>query len=145
MDRKEFIRVCGGACLGVLGISMLQSCETTKYVQGTIIGSQLALNENDFVKLKDEKKTFRKYVLVKPQGSDYPVIVFRQDENNYTALLMRCTHQGNELTANGDLLTCSAHGSEFAKTGEVVTGPAEQKLKSFPVTVKENMIYIQLT
>ena len=57
---------------------------------------------------------------------------------------MRCTHQGTELQASGDRLQCPAHGSEFDNKGTVKTGPADKALRSFPVTVSNNQLFIDL-
>ena len=136
--------MCGVACLGVAGISVLLESCATHYVQATETNKQVQINKAAFVKIKNEKTTYLRYVLVKPEKSDFPVIVYRAADGTFTALLLRCTHQGNELSVNGDILTCAAHGSEFGRSGEVLQGPAEQKLKSFPVTSDEQNIYIQL-
>lgn len=145
MNRGEFLRVCGGACLGLVGMSvLLQSCGTNYFAQLTMNGNRLQIAKTEFEKIKDGKIKYRRYVLVKPETSKYPIIVYRNDDSSYTALLLRCTHQGNELTASGDILTCSAHGSEFSKTGDVLQGPAEEKLISYVVTTDEKNIYIQL-
>jgi Rieske Fe-S protein len=146
MERKEFLKICGGACLGVVGLSaVLQSCGTAFYATGTMANNKMQISKKDFIKVDKEKTSVRKYVLVKPASSDFPIVVYRKNETTFTALLLRCTHQSNELNVNGDLLTCSAHGSEFSNTGEVIQGPAEQKLVSYPVTTDENNIYIQLS
>lgn len=71
-------------------------------------------------------------------------MVYRFSETDFKALLLRCTHQSYELNVSGDLISCAAHGSEFTNKGDVVQGPAEQSLKSFPITIDENNIYIQL-
>lgn len=145
MNRKEFIKVCGGSCLSLIGLSLLsQSCKGTHYVQATSSNNQMQISRTEFVSIKNNEPSFRKYIVVKTDKLEYPVVVYRNSENSFTALLLRCTHQGIELNVNGDLITCSAHGSEFGKTGEIVTGPAEQKLKSFPVTMDEQNIYLNL-
>jgi Rieske Fe-S protein len=74
----------------------------------------------------------------------YPIYVFRFSENNYTALYMQCTHQGNELTAYGEKLVCSAHGSEFDNTGNVTNGPASKPLRTFPIKLGSQNILISL-
>lgn len=146
MERKEFLKICGGACLGAVGLSaILQSCGTAYYATGAMSSGKLQISKKDFIKADKEKPSVRKYVLVKPAASDFPIVVYRKSETSFTALLLRCTHQSNELNVNGDILTCSAHGSEFSNTGEVIQGPAEQKLTSYPVTTDENHIYIQLS
>lgn len=145
MNRKEFIKVCGGSCLGLIGISLLsQSCKGIHYVQADTANNQLQVKKSDFVFIKNNEPAFRKFIVAKTDKLDYPVIIYRNSEISFTALLLRCTHQGIELNVNGDLLTCSAHGSEFGKNGEIVTGPAEQKLKTFPVTLDEQNIYLNL-
>lgn len=145
MNRKEFIRICSGSCLGFLGISILsQSCKATHYVQTTLTDNRLQVNMSEFVAFSDNKPVYRKYIIVKTDSLQYPIVIYHNTDNSFTALLLRCTHQGIELNVNGDLITCSAHNSEFGKTGEVVTGPAEQKLKSFPVIVNEQYLYINL-
>lgn len=146
MERKDFLKICGGACLGLVGLSaVLQSCGTAYYAQGTLANNKLQVSKADFIKTNKEKTRVRKYVLVKPANSDFPIVVYRKDDATFTALLLRCTHQSNELNVNGDILTCSAHGSEFSNTGEVIQGPAEQKLVSYPVTTDEKNIYILLS
>lgn len=144
MERKDFLKICGGSCLGLIGISsVLQSC-ATHFAQGTFSNNQLLVSKNDFVKVEKEKTTYRKYILVKSEKLDFPLVVYRVNDLTYTALLLSCTHQGNELSVNGNILTCNAHGSEFSSSGEVIQGPAEQKLKSYPVTSDEKNIYIQI-
>lgn len=145
MDRKEFIKVCGGTCLGLVGIALLnQSCTGTHYVQGSSTENKLSVLKTEFKIIKKNKPDFRKYIVVKNDKLDFPIIVYREDENSYEAMLMKCTHQGIELNVNGDILSCSAHGSEFSNKGEVIQGPADQKLKTFPVSVDEKNIYIQI-
>jgi Rieske Fe-S protein len=145
VDRKEFLKICGGACIGLAGLTIAQSCKPTKHVLGTLSGSQLRIDKSEFKVIKGEKTTYRKSIITKPENSDYPIVVYRFSETNYTALLLRCTHQNNELTMNGDILTCPAHGSEFSNRGEAIQGPAEQKLQTFKVTTDEKYILIQLT
>jgi len=133
MERRNFIKQCGLLGASCLGLSLLvESCGSTHYVQAIASNNRLQINKSDFIILKKDKTIFRKYIIAKLENSDYPIVVYR------------CTHQGNELNVNGDLLTCSAHGSEFSNQGDVIQGPAEQKLKSFSVTTDEKNIYIQL-
>lgn len=145
MERRSFIKQCGilgGACIGIALIA--ESCSTTHYIQAKTDNNRLPINKSDFARIKNGKTTYRKYIIVKFEGSDFPIVVYRFSETDFSALLLRCTHQGNELNVNGDLLTCTAHGSEFDHKGDVVQGPAEQKLKSFPVTIEEEKIYLHL-
>ena len=145
MERSEFLKVCGGACLGLIGMSaLMQSCATTYYAQASLENKRIQLSKEEFEKIKDDEIKYRKYVLVKVDSINYPILVNRIDAENYTAILLKCTHQGNVLAVSGNVLTCAAHGSEFDRNGEVLQGPAAEKLISYPVTSDEKNIYIQL-
>lgn len=75
---------------------------------------------------------------------EFPIYLYRFSDNEYTALLMKCTHQGNELQASGNHLHCSVHGSEFNNKGVVAQGPAERNLRSFKVSFDNEKIFIDL-
>jgi Rieske Fe-S protein len=141
MERKEFIKTCGFACLGGLAISaLLESCGGTKAIEGTISASNLVVPVSSFV----QKDKYNKYVVVHHEKLKYPICVYRFNETEYVALLMRCTHQGAELQVFGTKLQCPAHGSEFDNKGIVQNGPAEANLRTFPVTIINNQLNISL-
>lgn len=134
MDRRAFIRTCGYACIGGLGLAVtLQSCTGTKMIAGTLSGSALVVDRSAFELEKNGEKTYRKYIVVHNDQLQAPICVYRFGENDYTALYMQCTHQGAELQVFGDKLQCPAHGSEFSNRGIVENGPATAPLRTFPV------------
>lgn len=141
MERKEFLKTCGFACLGgaFLGV-MLEGCGSSKSIAGTIERSDLVIPVAAF----QHKDSFRKYVVVQHEQLKYPVCVYRFSETDYSALLMRCPHQGAELQVFGTRLQCPAHGSEFNDRGVVENGPADTNLRTFPVTQHNNQLYISL-
>lgn len=142
MERKEFIKTCGLACLGGTFLAaVLESCGSTKITTGTIVNTNLVVSVSDFLIKENE---YRKYIVVHNEKLSYPVCVFRINENEYSALFMRCTHQGAELQVFGDRLECPAHGSEFNNEGIVQNGPADTNLRKFPVTIQNNQINISL-
>ena len=142
MERKDFLKTCGFACLsGGYLISTMESCGSTKIVSGTISDSDLMVPVSSF-NLKENK--FRKYIVVQHEKLQYPICLYRFSDQQYSALLMRCTHQGTELQVFGDKLQCPAHGSEFSDRGIVENGPAETNLRTFPVTIQNNQINISL-
>jgi nitrite reductase/ring-hydroxylating ferredoxin subunit/uncharacterized membrane protein len=64
-------------------------------------------------------------------------IVLARTDGGYCAFGDRCTHRGGSL-ADGVLacntVTCPWHGSQFdVITGHVVSGPAEQSIRAYPV------------
>ena len=143
MNRKEFISACTFTCIGALGLGpLMQACSPAQYLQVKKEGDKLRLARRVFI--RNEEGRHRRYVLVKSEELANPIIVYRFSEDDYSALLLRCTHQGTELSVNGDLLSCAAHGSEFGTRGEVVQGPAEENLKSFKIETDSEHIYIRL-
>ncbi|GAA4462167.1 Rieske (2Fe-2S) protein [Nemorincola caseinilytica] len=143
MDRKEFLRTGCITCIGMaLGASLLQSCAAGgKYVKGTLNGRGLLVNLSDF---ETGKTGMRPYLIVRHDAIEFPLCVYHIEGDTFTALLMRCTHQGAELQAAGDQLTCQAHGSEFDRYGTATQGPATLPLRSFPVSVANGQVFIDL-
>jgi nitrite reductase/ring-hydroxylating ferredoxin subunit len=60
----------------------------------------------------------------------------------------RCTHAGAPLaegSLNGEVLTCPWHYSQFDITsGIVIRGPANKPLKTYKISERENLIFIDL-
>ena len=145
MDRKDFIKSCGYACMGGAAITtFLQGCTAAKILDGKIAGDDLIVPLADFQTKAGNEKHYKKYVVVRNEILQYPICVYRHNENEYSALWMRCTHQGAELQVFGDKLQCPAHGSEFGNKGEVQNGPADNKLRTFTVIIDQNQLKISL-
>ena len=145
MHRRAFIKNSCTACLSLSALSTLVSgCVVTKYIAGTLGKDGLTVSKDDF-KIKQKGGTaYSSFIIVRNDALLFPVCIYRFNDNEYKALWMQCTHQGNELQASGDVLQCPAHGSEFNNKGYVVHGPAITNLKSFPVTVMNNELFIDL-
>ncbi len=146
MDRKEFIKICGFTCVsGAALTTLLQSCASTNYfAQTSLTNNQLIIRKSEFVKAEKDKTLQRKYVLAKTDKYNYPICIYKINDENYSALLMQCTHNSCELNPQGDYLICPCHGSEFTNKGIVQNPPAEQNLKAFIITTDHENIYIQL-
>lgn len=133
------------ACIGGGAmVALLQSCGISKTLTGTINDSDLLVALSDFETKAGNEIHYKKYVIVNNDTLKFPICVYRQDAQNYTALWMQCTHQGAELQVFGDKLQCPAHGSEFNSKGAVTNSPASQSLRSFPVTILNNQLKISL-
>ena len=145
MNRRNFLKKSCSACLSLTVISsMVSSCLSTKYVTGKVTKDGITIDKDDF-KIKQKGGTaYSSFVIVRNEILKYPICIYRINDDEYTALWMRCTHQGTELQASGDVLQCSAHGSEFNSKGQVRNGPANTALRTFPVTVTNNEIFIDL-
>ncbi|MEQ8553186.1 MAG: Rieske (2Fe-2S) protein [Cyclobacteriaceae bacterium] len=145
MHRKEFLKTCGYGCLALLGGStLLESCVGTKYLHVPLEGEFLTVPVGAFANTSKGNQGFRKYIVIHNDQLQYPICVYRLSEAAYTALLMKCTHQGTELQVFGDRLQCPAHGSEFTNTGSVQNGPADSPLRTFPVRIESNTLKIDL-
>jgi nitrite reductase/ring-hydroxylating ferredoxin subunit len=75
------------------------------------------------------------------------IAVFKLGEEYY-AIENTCPHAGGPLgegEVGGDVVTCPWHASRFnIKTGEVVTPPARQGVKSFPVRIMGSDIEVEI-
>ncbi len=146
MDRKEFIKTCGFACIGGTALAaLLESCASTNYVaETTLNNNQITIKKTEFVKIKNNKTVPHKYILLRSDKYAFPICVYKHSDESYSALLMQCTHNGCELQAQGDYLVCPCHGSEFSNKGIVQNPPAEVNLKTFQIKTDNENIYIQL-
>lgn len=146
MNRREFVTQTCIACIGGgLLSTVLVSCQSTHYVTGTIESKSLAVLKSEFVYISKGQQRTHQYIIVNHDTLEYPIYLYKISDNEFSALWMRCTHQGSELNAAGDHLYCSSHGSEFDKKGNVGQGPAEKNLRSFPVFIHNDKIFIELT
>lgn len=144
MDRWKFIKTLGCAIVSApFGISLLQSCESIYYAQTTYKDNIIIVNKSEFKQEKSKSNSQRNFILINNALDGFPICLYRTKEE-YVASLLKCTHQGCELNVGGGIYSCPCHGSEFYTNGEVLQGPAEKKLKTFPITTDHENIYIQL-
>lgn len=143
MNRKDFIRTGCTACIGLTAVAgLFSACKIAKIINGKVTKDGLIIAASDF-KIEGENK-YRSYIVVRNEALLFPICVYRFTANEYTALWMQCAHQGAELNVVGDYLQCPAHGSEYNNRGKVTNGPADSDLRTFPVTVRNNNIFIDL-
>lgn len=145
MDRRRFLKDSCLTCLGMaVGASVLAGCKTLQQVSGTLTNDGIKIPLDDFIRRSGRESKYHSYIVVRNDALQYPICVYRFTDKEYTALYMRCSHQGAELQAAGDRLTCPAHGSEFDNRGLAKQGPAEDALRSFPVAVMGDELFIDL-
>ena len=146
MRRREFVAKTCITCLGV-GImsTTLYNCASIHYTSGTVEPNGLSVSVTEFQFEKRGEIVLREFIVVQQPKLKFPIYLYRLSSTEYSALWMECTHQGSELNASGDHLYCSSHGSEFDNRGNVKQGPAEQNLRSFPVSVQGERILINLS
>lgn len=145
MDRKDFIVKACTACLSITAVtSVLSSCSATHFIAGNIGNDGLTISKEDFTFNRKGTPAYRSFIIVRNDALQYPIYVYRFSEDQYSALWMRCTHQGSELQASGDSLQCPAHGSAFNNKGVPTNGPADSALRTFPIQVTNKEIFIDL-
>jgi Rieske Fe-S protein len=145
MTRKNFIVKACSACLSATAVAMVgTSCSATRYLPGNLVKNGLTINKTDFMIAGRKQSRIRSFVVIRNDALQFPICLYRFSDHHYSAIWMRCTHQGTELQAIGDTLQCPAHGSEFNSIGLVTSGPADNNLRTFPVIVNGNEIFIDL-
>jgi Rieske Fe-S protein len=145
MDRRKFIQTSCTACLSASALAgLISSCTATRYIAGKMNNNGLLINTEEFSIIKNGVTSYRSFIIIRNDSLQFPICVYRFSDNEYTALWMRCTHQGAVLQASGDSVECPAHGSAFSTKGRVTSGPADKDLRTFPVTVNNNELFIDL-
>ncbi|MEO6220693.1 MAG: Rieske (2Fe-2S) protein [Ginsengibacter sp.] len=145
MNRRNFIKNGCVACLAMSALPLVvSSCATLTNTTGKIIKDGISLSTDDFIIKEKGSNDYRSFLIVRNELLKFPICVFRFDDKKFAALWMQCTHQGAELQASGDYLQCPAHGSEFNNKGQVTNGPASTNLRTFPVTVNDKELFIDL-
>lgn len=134
--RRQFLKdtAIAAGCLCV-GATVLQACQALVYVPYEYTNRTITVKKADYGE--------NKYVVVKPEQLPAPIYLTKLEGDEYSAVLMLCTHKQCQLTPSVNTLTCPCHGSEFSITGEVLESPAEEPLKKFVVTHDEQNIYIR--
>lgn len=144
-NRREFIRKSCIICAGIsTSTFILSGCQATHYITGTLSGTNLILPISEFNYEKKGQQEKRSYIIIQNEKLEFPIYVYRFSDSKYSAIWMKCAHQGAELQASGDHLYCPSHGSEYNNSGEVMQGPAETNLRTFPVSVNDDSILINL-
>ncbi len=145
MNRREFVKQGCILCLGAGTLPvMLSGCQSTHYVNGTVESTGITVLKSEFTYIQKEKSLTRQFIIVQNDKLEFPIYVYRFSENEYSAIWMKCSHQGAELQASGDHLQCPSHGSEFNNKGIVSNGPAERNLRSFLVSSLADKIIIDM-
>lgn len=145
MNRRSFVKQTCITCVsGGLIPFLISSCQSTHYASGVINSTGINVPKSEFIYMKKDQMLTRQYIIVQNNKLEFPIYVYRFSDSEYSALWMKCTHQGAELQALGDTLHCPGHGSEFTNKGAVRNGPAEKNLRSFPVIVQSETITIDL-
>src|SRR5688500_1465520 len=97
MNRREFTTTCISCVAGTLVAPLVSSCQSTHYATGTLEKDGISISPSEFSYMKKDRPVLRDYILVRNDALEFPIYLYRFSETEYSALLMKCTHQGNEL------------------------------------------------
>ncbi len=145
MERRKFITI--GCCVAIgapLALAM-KSCGAVHYVSSTVVNDLLVVQKSVFQFVRKDEVKIRKYVMLTSDRTNFPICLYRIEDNRYSASLMSCTHNGCETNVQGEIFVCPCHGSEFTNTGKVLTGPAETDLQISNTSTDDENIYVHLS
>jgi Rieske Fe-S protein len=75
-------------------------------------------------------------------GRSIALVRTAKGRNGFTALDLRCTHEGTLVKQEGDIWGCPNHGAAFSLSGEVKIGPAKSPLRKLRVTATAKKVVI---
>ncbi len=127
-SRREFVglaaRALSGGALAGTAVPLLGSCASSLHA-GPAGYSALA----DVSGLTADVQSL---VIAAPGPDGAPILVVRRSSDRFTALSMRCTHEGCPVSPPaGGIITCPCHGSQFDLEGKVLRGPAKFPLARY--------------
>lgn len=136
--RRDFIRTGCLHCAGLMGAGMLlQGCGSSVHLfKTTVQNNKVEVPVSEFADGKS-------MVVVRNSSLENDILLVKKNDQ-YSALNLRCTHEGFGLTTTSNKIVCSAHGSTFDFEGNVLKEPALKPLKKFNTRVTNDKIIIDL-
>jgi len=84
------------------------------------------------------------WAILKIKGNH--ILFIRDTKESVKAVNSVCTHKKCTVEYNRESkkISCPCHGSEFHTDGKVLTPPAKEPLKSYPVTLSDGKVVITI-
>jgi nitrite reductase/ring-hydroxylating ferredoxin subunit len=140
MDRRSFLLTGCQACVAMAALpalAALEGCSTAKAATGMV-------EENGTATLPLSELGTTERLVIKPKAVSDPVLIAKQADGSYVALLLRCPHKGGPLNDKGDVLECDWHHSTFDLGGKHLSGPSKGDLTRFPVREENGKLVVKL-
>jgi Rieske Fe-S protein len=138
-DRREFIKKTCILCAGIaggLGISsLLTSCVSFPRIKASVKNHIVEVPLTSFVESN--------MIIITPKEYYYDILVIKKSDTEYSAVLMKCSHQDNMLIPTKTGLNCTLHGSQFDLNGKPLSGPAINPLTKFPVEISGDKLIVK--
>jgi len=138
--RRKFIKLASSGIAGGMIAGSILGCATATVYQGSLNRNTLEFPLSDF----NENIGDNYGLLVTAFDLSDAIILIKDTEGKFLALSARCTHQGCQVKVKRQSFNCSCHGSAYDGYGNVIRGPAQKRLRSFPVKILDGMIKINL-
>lgn len=144
MDRRKFIKTSCASCFSasLLSSAIFSACTPTQYISGRLEKDGLIVDKDQFK--VGNKGSYASFIVVRNENLLFPICIYRFTDKDYSAIWLKCAHMGAEVNVVGDMLQCPAHGSEYNNRGVVTNGPATSNLRTFPIIVRTNELFIDL-
>ena len=129
--RRKFIKLASSGIAGGMIAGSILGCATATVYQGSLNRNTLEFPLSDF----NENIGDNYGLLVTAFDLSDAIILIKDTEGEFLALSARCTHQGCQVKVKRQSFNCSCHGSAYDGYGNVIRGPAQKRLRSFPVKI----------
>ena len=137
MRRRNFLRVTCTACVGAAFTGMLlPGCTSQKVYKTTV--------EDGNLMIPLAEMEGKNYLVVRSLALENDIFIHRSADQEYNAVLMKCSHRDASLVYSSGGLMCNEHGSKFSFDGQVLKEPATQPLTKFQITTNNSHIIINL-
>lgn len=142
MERRAFVKSGCKLCITGMVMMMLSPADVFAGKKNKLFKTQL--NEQGQAEIPMALFEETNVQIVRVKELEYDIVLHKEQDENYTALLMKCTHFDNTLYITGEGMRCSLHGSEFDTQGNVLKGPAELPLLKYDTQKTATNILIQI-
>lgn len=136
MTRRHFLDALSALSLGLLGSA------AAVVAGGFLYPIPRRKQPPQFVCLNSEIPSAGLREITDPQGKT--VLLMRKSDGALKALSTVCTHLGCTAFYRPlrNIFECPCHQGVFDMDGNVVSGPPQTPLRSYPVTIKQNKVFI---
>jgi cytochrome b6-f complex iron-sulfur subunit len=149
--RRDFIKKSGAlAAMSLFGVAFFTGCSSDDPAPGpvnppasgngiTVTNSAVTVN----LDLASALATAGGWALV----IEAKVLIVNLGNNTFSALTSVCTHSqcDRNWTFASNVFTCTCHGSRFNTQGAVLNGPALQPLVTYPTSLNNRTLTVDLS